>query len=136
MAIAFFSLFKRLLGLGLYVYDIISKCIFTFITDHLYSYYSLFTAHNTLPILQNRNSFLGDVLVSLEKLNDGHVVWGTTIISLMFLPNLVFVIWMILGSHRRMWHRDTCLRLVAGGSIQCVTLFRYANFKIETVFLL
>ena len=77
---------------------------------------------------------LGDILVSVEKLEDGHVIWGTTIISLMFLPNLVFLIWMILGSYRHLCHRDTCLRLLAGGSIQCVTIFRYVYFETKTVY--
>lgn len=72
---------------------------------------------------------LGDILVSIEKLEDGHVVWGTTIISLMFLPNLVFLIWMVLGSYRQLCHRDTCLRLLAGDSIQCVTIFRYVYLE-------
>ena len=67
---------------------------------------------------------LGDILVTIERLREGHVVWGTTIIVLMFLPNVLFIVWMILGSHRKLCHKDTGLRLALGGGIQCVTIMR------------
>ena len=70
------------------------------------------------------NPFSGDILVSKEKFDNGHIVWGSTIIGLVFLPNTLFMLWMILGSRRKLCHRDTGIRLAAGTGIQCITICR------------
>ena len=98
--LALFTFIKHFLSLVLYIYDIVS-----------------------------------DALVSKEKLEHGHYVWGGVIIFLMFLPNLLFSIWMILGSRRRsskgdnserkLCEKDTGIRVVAGTSIQCITIFSF-----------
>ena len=99
-AIAFFGLFKHFLGFVLYIYDIAS-----------------------------------DALVSKERLEQGNYVWGSVIILLMFLPNVLFLIWMLLGSRRKskkeegeqnkLCDKYTGIRVAAGASIQCVTIFSF-----------
>ena len=87
---------------------------------------------------------LSDALVSKERLGQGHYVWGGVIIFFMFLPNLLFFVWMILGSRRdskntqttfenryksskhvELCDKDTGIRVVAGASIQCVTVYSF-----------
>ena len=99
-SIAIFSFIKHFVSFVLYIYDIVS-----------------------------------DALVSQERLGQGHYVWGGVIIFFMFLPNLLFLVWMILGScrdsknheskNRKLCDKDTGIRVVAGTSIQCVTIFSF-----------
>ena len=67
---------------------------------------------------------LGDILVAEERIGQGHLRWGGTIIGLVFLPNVVFILWMLVGSRRQICHKDTGLRIAAGSGIQCITIFR------------
>ena len=87
---------------------------------------------------------LSDALVSKERLGQGHYVWGGVIIFFMFLPNLLFLVWMILGScrdsknheskNRKLCDKDTGIRVVAGTSIQCVTIFSFILAAYSTCF--
>ena len=67
---------------------------------------------------------IGDILVSKEKFDHGHIRWASTIVGLVFLPNLLFIIWMVLGSRGKLYHKDTGLRIAAGSGIQCITILR------------
>ena len=54
----------------------------------------------------------------------GHIIWSITIIALMLFPNIVFTIWMLLGSMRKLRSRDTLARVATGGCIQGLTVTR------------
>ena len=66
----------------------------------------------------------GDVIVSLDMYQKQHYRWSITIILLMLIPNLVFILWMLLGSMRKLKTRDTAARVTAGGCIQGLTITR------------
>ena len=77
---------------------------------------------------------VSDVLVSKEKMEKGHIIWGTTILGLIFLPNVFFMCWMILGSRRKLCHKDTGIRLAAGTCIQSITIFSFIIMGYSAVF--
>ena len=47
------------------------------------------------------NLFVGDGAVAYQHVENQNPVWGYTIIGLMFLPNLVFILWVVLGNKRQ-----------------------------------
>ena len=69
-------------------------------------------------------SMPGDVIVSLDMYQKQHYRWSITIILLMLIPNFIFIIWMLLGSMRKLKTRDTLARVAAGGCIQGLTITR------------
>ena len=66
----------------------------------------------------------GDVIVSLDMYQKQHYSWSITIILLMIIPNFILIVWMLLGSMRKLRTRDTLARVTAGGCIQGLTITR------------
>ena len=83
---------------------------------------------NNLPF-----TFLGDGAASQDHIEKDNPIWGYGIIGLMFLPNLVFVLWLLAATKKKLhdgkrstinerWQLLTTI-LVAG-SVQLVTVIK------------
>ena len=66
----------------------------------------------------------GDAFVAEEKFDDGDPFWGTTILLLMFVPNIAFFGWFIHGSGSNLCNKNTITKLVAAAFVQVITIFR------------
>ena len=66
----------------------------------------------------------GDTQVGVDHINNGDVVWGYTIIFLMFLPNLVFILWFTIASRGHLLETGTWGMILTAGSVQVVTFMR------------
>ena len=77
--------------------------------------------------------FLGDGAASQDHIENGHPSWGYGIIGLMFLPNLVFVLWLLVGTKKKLhdgkrstinerWQLLT--KILVAGSVQLVTIIK------------
>ena len=85
------------------------------------------------------NIIPGDILVSHDRLYPKYengtlnpnekpdTVWGFTMISLMFLPNFVFIAWFIQGYRRNLWSKEGIIKILAVSCVQIVTLVRLVN---------
>ena len=62
--------------------------------------------------------------MSLEKFGSGDPFWGSTIISLMFLPNIAFFFWFIHGYWKNLCKKEGILKVLALSMVQIVTLIR------------
>jgi hypothetical protein len=69
--------------------------------------------------------FPGDVSVADNHVSNGDYVWGYTVILLMFLPNIVFVLWFLNGNKKKLLQADTWAKVLVAGSIQLVTIIKY-----------
>ena len=50
--------------------------------------------------------------------------WGFWIMTLMFLPNLLFITWFILARRNKLLNKDTWFKVFIAGNVQFVTLIR------------
>ena len=66
----------------------------------------------------------GDGAVSYDQLQSGNPVWGFGIIGLMFLPNIVFVLWFLVGNKKKQSKSETLAKILVAGSVQLVTLIK------------
>ena len=57
------------------------------------------------------------------------IIWGLTMISLMFLPNFVFVAWFIHGYRRNLCSKEGVIKIVAVSCVQLITLTRLGMIK-------
>ena len=75
------------------------------------------------------NLFVGDGAVAYQHVENQNPVWGYTIIGLMFLPNVVFILWFVLGNKRQVGQsrRRTLTKILVAGSVQLVTLIKYVK---------
>ena len=67
---------------------------------------------------------LGDGAVSYDQIQSGNPVWGFGIIGLMFLPNIVFVLWFLVGNKKKQSKSETLAKILVAGSVQLVTLIK------------
>ena len=74
--------------------------------------------------LNNNYLFLGDGAVSYDHIQCGNPVWGYSIIGLMFLPNLVFVLWFLVGNKNKLARWETLTKVLVAGSVQLVTMIK------------
>ena len=68
---------------------------------------------------------IGDAIVSKGYIDNGDVVWGSTIIVLIFVPNIIFMAWFVQGFNKKLCQKATWGKIVAVGSIQVITIIRY-----------
>ena len=68
--------------------------------------------------------FIGDGAVSADHIENGHPVWGYSIIGLMFLPNIVFVLWFLVGNKKKQSKSETLAKVLVAGSVQLVTMIK------------
>ena len=66
----------------------------------------------------------GDTQVGVDHINNGDLVWGSMVILLQFLPNLVFILWFILSQKEHLCESRTWGKIFFAGSVQIVTLMR------------
>ena len=66
----------------------------------------------------------GDTQVGVDHINNGDVVWDYTIIFLIFLPNLVFILWFTLANRGHLLEAGTWGMILTAGSVQVVTFMR------------
>ena len=83
-----------------------------------------------------KNVIIGDIQVTDDRLHPKYengtvnpyqkpdTVWGLTMISLMFLPNIVFLAWFIHGYRRKICSKEGIIKIVAISCVQLVTLMR------------
>ena len=74
---------------------------------------------------KNASFVSGDILVAKGHIERGDPVWGSTIFLLMFVPNIVFMMWFLQGHWNNLRQKDTCAKLLTAGSVQLVTLIRH-----------
>ena len=67
---------------------------------------------------------LGDGAVSYDHIQNGNPVWGCSIIGLMFLPNIVFVMWFLFGNKEKKSRRDAFAKVLVAGNVQLVTMIK------------
>ena len=68
--------------------------------------------------------FKGDIIVGKEQIDKGETWWGFWIVMLMFVPNLVFIVWFILANRNKLSSGGTWLKITIAGSVQLVTLIK------------
>ena len=67
---------------------------------------------------------IADTGVGVDHIENEDYVWGITIILIMFIPNLVFLIWFALSHKGRFNEPGTCAKILIAGSTQLVTFAR------------
>ena len=67
---------------------------------------------------------IGDSQVGVDHINGGNKVWGYTIISIMFLPNLVFIVWFTFSHRGSLLQSGTWAKILIAGSVQLLTFLR------------
>ena len=68
--------------------------------------------------------FKGDIIVGKEQIDKGETWWGFWIVMLMFVPNLVFIVWFIIARRNKLSSGGTWLKITIAGSVQLVTLIK------------
>ena len=68
---------------------------------------------------------IGDYIVAKGYIEKGDVVWGSTIIMLMFVPNIIFMAWFVQGFNKKLCQKTTWEKIFAAGSVQLITIIRY-----------
>ena len=76
-------------------------------------------------MFKNASFVSGDTLVAKGHIERGDLVWGSTIFLLMFVPNIVFVMWFLQGHWNNLRRKDTCAKILIAGNVQLVTLSRH-----------
>ena len=68
--------------------------------------------------------FIGDIIVGKEQIEKGETWWGSWIVALMFLPNLVFITWFVLAYRKKLLSKNTWIKVFIAGNVQFVTLIK------------
>ena len=121
-----FAILKLLLlGISMYCYDVISKSIpFSNLTNYLQNHKLPFIYIDD-DILIFSFIFVADITTAHTYIDQKDYVWGGTIISLMFLPNIVFMIWVWNGNRRKASRTETLAKVITAGLVQVVTIVKY-----------
>ena len=69
--------------------------------------------------------FKGDFMVGTEQFEKGERTWGTVIIFLVFVPNLVFMAWIAHANRKRFGEKGTWAKIIIAGNVQLITVVRY-----------
>ena len=68
--------------------------------------------------------FSGDIIVGKEQTYNDEHWWGFWIMTLMFLPSLLFIRWFILARRNKLLNKDTWFKVFIAGNVQFVTLIK------------
>ena len=68
--------------------------------------------------------FSGDIIVGKEQTDNDEHWWGFWIMTLMFLPNLLFITWFILARRNKLFNKETWFKVFIAGNVQLVTLIK------------
>ena len=68
---------------------------------------------------------IGDIAVGEEKIQNGDTTWGSVIIFLIFLPNIVLIVLAMFGNIKNIRSKDTLFKVIIAGLVQIVSVFRY-----------
>ena len=71
--------------------------------------------------------FVADCQVADIYIDRGDKVWGGAIIGLMFVPNIVFMVWVWHGNRRKVSRMETLAKVVTAGLVQVVTIVKYVH---------
>ena len=67
---------------------------------------------------------LADLIVGVEQIEGGHYWWGSWIIVLTFLPNIIFWIWYTYVRRKKLGECETWKNLLLVGNVQLVTILK------------
>ena len=73
------------------------------------------------------NLSTGDFIVGREQLEKGEYTWGSVIILLMFVPNVVFMAWIAHANRKDFGKKETWAKILIAGNVQLITLVRYVQ---------
>ena len=86
---------------------------------------------------------IGDILVTDDRLHPKYengtvdpnqkadTIWGITMISLMFLPNIVFLGWFIHGNRRKLCSKEGITKIFAVSCVQLIALIRLVDVSMK-----